>query len=158
MQKDMRKMLSIFQIIDILVSALLPLLDGMFVWITYNDYQNLSEKYMSLSNLMTVQQIGAGPILYPIFYITLLAMVVYCVLELFYEDKFKKKAIIIVPVLSFLLGVLMIMTADHHTDSFLWNGNLRYVAVTLGILAYVELTLLIINPIIECYKQFKCDA
>ena len=154
----MRKKLSVVQILAILICALLPMLDGMFTWIAYNMYENLSKTPMSLSNLMTVQRIGAGPFVYWLFYISLAVMLLYCVLELFFEDKVGgHRAVIAVPVISLILGILMILTADGHTDTFLWKGETRHVAVTVGVLAYVLVVLLIAIPIIECYKQYKCE-
>ena len=154
----MKKRLAIVQIIVLLLSALLPLLDGMFEWTTYTMFENLGKKEMSLQNLMTVQQIGGGPLLYWIFYISLAGMLLYCILEIFFEDKVRKtKAVIAIPIISFLLGILMIITGDAHNDVFNWYGETRYVGVSLGVLAYVELTLLITVPLIECYKQFKSE-
>lgn len=152
----MRKKLSVSQIVILLLSALLPLLDGMFVWTTYTMYQNLSKTDMSLLNLMTVQQIGGGPFLFWLFCIVLVIMLAYCIMDLFCEEKFiGKKATIAVPILSLLLGIIMIISSSNHSDTFLWNGETRYVAVSMGILAYIELVLLISVVIIECYKQIK---
>ena len=152
----MRKKLSISQVGVVLISALLPLLDGMFQWTTYTMFTNLSKKEMSLQNLMTVQRIGGGPFLYWMFYITLAIMLIYCIYDLFCEDKFiGKKSTIVIPVASLLFGVIMIMTASNHSDTFIWNGETRYVSVSLGVLAYVEIVSLVSVTIIECYKQVK---
>ena len=154
----MRKKLSITQIIVVLISALLPLLDGMFEWTTYTFFKNISKIAMSLDNLMTVQQMGGGPFLYWIFYIALIAMIIYCITDLFCEDKFiGKKTTITIPAASLILGIIMIITASNHTDTFVWNGETRYVAVSMGLLAYVEIVLLVSITVIECYKQFKCE-
>ena len=154
----MRKKLSITQIIIVLISALLPLLDGMFEWTTYTMFENLSKKEMSLQNLMTVQRIGGGPFLYWVFYIALVVMLIYCIADLFCEDKFiGKKPTIAIPVASLLLGVIMIIAASNHSDTFVWNGETRYVAVSISILAYVEIVSLVSVAVIECYKQVKCE-
>lgn len=153
----MKKKLTIVQIVGIFVAAILPLLDGMFLWITYTRFYNISKRNMSLYNLMTEQEIGAGPLVYWLFYITLAAMVVYCISVLFFENKvWNRKVVIALSVIIFLLGLLMIITASIHTDTFEWKGEVRYVAVSLGVLAYIELAVLITIPLIECYKQFKC--
>lgn len=152
----MRKKLSITQIIVVLISALLPLLDGMFEWTTYTMFENLSKKEMSLQNLMTVQRIGGGPFLYWMFYIALAIMLVYCVADLFSEEKFiGKKPTITIPIASLLLGIIMIIAASNHSDTFVWNGETRYVAVSMGVLAYAEIVSLVSVAIIECYKQVK---
>ena len=154
----MRKKLSITQIIIVLISALLPLLDGMFEWTTYTRFENLSKKEMSLQNLMTVQRIGGEPFLYWVFYITLVVMLVYCIVDLFCEDKFVgKKATIAIPVAALLFGVIMIIVASNHSDTFIWNGETRYVAVSMSNLAYAEIVSLVSVAIIECYKQVKCE-
>ena len=154
----MRKKLSITQIIIVLISALLPLLDGMFEWTTYTMFENLSKKEMSLQNLMTVQRIGGGPFLYWVFYIALVVMLIYCIADLFCEDKFiGKKLTIAIPVASLLFGVIMIIAASNHSDTFVWNGETRYVAVSMSILAYVEIVSLVSVAVIECYKQVKCE-
>ena len=154
----MRKKLSITQIIIVLISALLPLLDGMFEWTTYTMFENLSKKEMSLQNLMTVQRIGGGPFLYWVFYIALVVMLIYCIADLFREDKFiGKKLTIAIPVASLLFGVIMIIAASNHSDTFVWNGETRYVAVSISILAYVEIVSLVSVAVIECYKQVKCE-
>ena len=154
----MRKRLSITQIIIVLISALLPLLDGMFEWTTYTMFENLSKKEMSLQNLMTVQRIGGGPFLYWVFYIALVVMLIYCIADLFCEDKFiGKKLTIAIPVASLLFGVIMIIAASNHSDTFVWNGETRYVAVSMSILAYVEIVSLVSVAVIECYKQVKCE-
>jgi len=153
----MRKKLTITQLVIVLCSALLPLLDGMFTWIAYNDYENISKKSMSLSNIMTVQQIGGGPFLYYIFYIGLALMLAYCLLELFCENRVVgQKAFLAIPVLPLVLDAIMMITVDNHTDTYTWEGELRRIAVSLDILAYVGIILLSAVFIIECYKQFKC--
>ena len=154
----MRKKLSTTQIIIVLFSALLPLLDGMFEWTTYTMFENLSKREMSLQNLMTVQRIGGGPFLYWVFYIALVVMLIYCIADLFWEDKFiGKKPTIVIPVTSLLLGVIMIIAASNYSDAFAWKGETRYVAVSISVLAYVEIVSLASVAIIECYKQVKCD-
>ncbi len=155
----MRKKLSITQTIIVLFSALLPLLDGMFTWTAYTMFENISKKEMSLHNLMTVQRIGGGPFLYWIFYITLAVMLIYCIVDLFGVEKFiGKKPTISIPVASLLLGIIMIAAASNHSDTFVWNGETRYVAVSIGVLAYVEIVLLASVAIIELYKQIKCES
>ena len=154
----MRKKLSITQIIIVLISALLPLLDGMFEWTTYTMFENLSKKEMSLENLMTVQRIGGGPFLYWVFYIALVVMLIYCIADLFCEDKFiGKTPAIAIPVVSLFFGAIMIIAASNHSDTFVWNGETRYVAVSMSVLAYVEIVSLVSVAIIECYKQVKCE-
>ena len=154
----MRKKLSITQIVIVLLSALLPLLDGMFEWTTYTMFENLSKKEMSLQNLMTVQRIGGGPFLYWVFYIALVVMLVYCIADLFCEDKFVgKKATIAIPATALLFGVVMIIAASNHSDTFIWNGETRNVAVSMSVLAYAEIVSLVSVAIIECYKQVKCE-
>ena len=161
----MRKKLSITQIIISCISALLPMIDGMFVWTVYtmDIYtmpQNLSKSNMSLNNLMTVQKIGGGPFLYWLFNIAFILIIVYCVCEIFFEEKTKnieKKKLISIPAAMTFLGTIMIITSSNHTDTFKWNGQTRHVAVSMGILAYIELALLISLVVIEFYKQYKCE-
>ena len=154
----MKKKLAIVQIAAIFLAAILPLVDGMFEWITYNRFTNISKTDMSLDNLMTVQRIGGGPILYYLFYIALIATAVYCVAQLFVDHRlWSSKAMIVLPGASLLLTVIMLVACDKHTDTFKWNGELRYLAVSWGILAYVQLAVLGAVVIIECYKQFKCS-
>ena len=154
----MRKKLTIVQLVIVLCSALLPLLDGMFTWIAYNDYENISNRSMSLSNIMTVQQIGGGPFLYYIFYICLALMLAYCLLELFCENRvLGQKAFLAIPTFPLILDVIMMITVDNHTDTYVWEGEVRRIAVSLDILAYVGIVLLSAVFLIECYKQFKCN-
>ena len=154
----MKKKLAITQLCGLFVAAILPLVDGMFEWITYNRFANISKTDMSLDNLMTVQRIGGGPILYYLFYIALIATAVYCIAQLFVEHRlWSNKAMVVLPGASLLLTVIMLVACDKYTDTFKWNGELRNVAVTWGILAYVQLAVLGAVVLIECYKQFKCN-
>ena len=154
----MRKKLAIAQICGLFIAAILPLLDGMFEWITYNTFTNLSKTDMSLDNLMTVQRIGGGPTLYYLFYIALIATAVYCIAQLFVEHRlWSNKVMLALPGASLLLTVIMLVACDKYTDTFKWNGELRKVAVTWGILAYIQLAVLGAVVVIECYKQFKCN-
>ena len=154
----MRKKLAITQICGLFIAAILPLIDGMFEWITYNRFTNISKTEMSLDNLMTVQRIGGGPILYYLFYIALIATAVYCIAQLFVEHRlWSNKAMVVLPGASLLLTVIMLVACDKYTDTFKWKGELRNVAVSWGILAYVQLAVLGAAVIIEFYKQFKCN-
>ena len=113
----MRKKLAITQICGLFIAAILPLVDGMFEWITYNRFTNISKTDMSLSNLMTVQRIGGGPILYYLFYIALIATAVYCIAQLFVEHRlWSNKAMVVLPGASLLLTVIMLVACDKHTD------------------------------------------
>lgn len=154
----MRKKLAIVQICGLFIAAILPLVDGMFEWTSYNMFTNISKTDMSLDNLMTIQRIGGGPILYYLFYIALIATAVYCVAQFFVDHPlWSNKAMIVLSGASFLLTVIMLVACDMHTDTFKWNGELRYIAVSWGILAYVQLAVLGAVVIIEFYKQFKCN-
>ena len=154
----MRKKLAITQICGLFIAAILPLIDGMFEWITYNRFTNISKTDMSLDNLMTVQRIGGGPALYYLFYIALITTAVYCIAQLFVEHRlWRNKAMIVLPGASFLLTVIMLVACDKHTDTFKWDGEVRYLAVSWDILAYVQLAVLGAVVLIECYKQFKCN-
>lgn len=153
----MRKKLSIVQIVLLAVAAILPLLDGMFTWITYTLLDNIARTEMSLYNLMTVQQIGGGPIVYWLFYLALIATVIYCVVQLFYENNLtRSKATIALPLITLVLNAIMIVSANAHRDSFEYHGEWRYVGVELGVLAYIEVILLVAAVVVECYKQIKC--
>lgn len=152
----MRKKLSLAQILFSLGAILLPLVEGMFVWRCYTLHQDISQKEMSLQNMMVVQEIGGGPILYPIFNIVLIILILYCVMSLFCEEKFAgKKITIAIPTVALFLSFIMIRVADNHHDSFVYNGQHRNVSVDIGVLAYVELALLIGAVVVECYKQIK---
>ena len=154
----MRKKLAITQICGLFIAAILPFIEGMFEWIVYNTYTNISKTGMSLDNLMTVQQIGGGPMVYYLFYIALIATAVYCIAQLFVEHRlWSNKAMIALPGATLLLTVIMLVACDKYADTFNWNGELRKVAVSWGILAYVQLAVLGAVVIIECYKQFKCS-
>lgn len=153
----MRKKLSITQIVLLVIAAILPMLDGMFTWITYTLSDNIGKTEMSLYNLMTVQQIGGGPIIYWLFYVALAVTVVYCVVQLFYENNLtRSKATIALPAITLVLNAIMIIAANAHRDSFEYYGERRYVGVELGVLAYIELILLAAAVVVECYKQIKC--
>lgn len=159
----MRKKLTVVQIICILISGLLPLWDKMLIWdvINFPSHEHYATSDKSLSNLMTVQIGGICSFLFWAFCITLLAMIVYCFSELFFEDKLKNnkavaKTAIVVPVFSFLNGLLMVIIASNYYYIFTWKGQERHASVSATVLAYVELVLLIIIPLIEFYKQFKC--
>lgn len=159
----MRKKLTVVQIICILISGLLTLWDKMFTWRTINfpSHEHVSTTYHDLCNLMTVQIKGICPFLFWVFCVALITMIVYCLAELFFEERLKSnkivaKAAIVVPVLSFVIGLIMIIIANDFSKEFTYNGQVRHVNVSATVLAYVELVFLIIIPIIEFYKQFKC--
>lgn len=160
----MRKKLTVVQIICILISGLLTLWDKMFTWrvINFPSHEHYSTTYHDLCNLMTVQIKGLCPFLYWVFCITLIIMIGYCFAELFFEEKIKNnniiaKAAIVVPVCSFVVGLIMIIIANDFSKEFTTNfGRERHVNVSATVVAYVELVLLVIIPLIEFYKQFKC--
>lgn len=88
-------------------------------------------------------------------------MIVYCFAELFFEEKLKgnnivAKTAIVVPVFSFVVGLIMIIIANNFSKEFTYQGQERHVNVSATVLAYVELVILIIIPLMEFYKQFKC--
>ena len=121
-------------------------------------FDNISTTEMSLNNLMTTQQIGGGPYIYWAFHAVLLAIIGYSLLELFFEGKaIRKKQIITIPGAALVLCVFMIADSCNYTDTFMWNGETRYVAVSMGFLAYIEIIVLAGVVLIECYKQFKCE-
>ena len=154
----MRKKLSVAQLIGVIIAGLLPLPDGMFIWRTYTMFDNISKKEMSLNNLMTTQQIGGGPYIYWVFNAVLIVMIGYCIIELFFEDKvIRKKQMIAIPGVVLLLCVIMIAASCNYNDTFMWYGETRYAAVSMGFLAYIEILVLIGVALIECYKQFKCE-
>lgn len=154
----MKKKLSIAEIILALLALLLPCIDGMFTWITYNMFENISKTKMSLYNLMTIQRIAPGPVVYWIFNIVTLLMIAYCVYSLFDEKKFDgKKALISIPAVSFLSNLIMIIAADNHNDTFKYNGEYRNIAVSMDLLAYIEIAIVLAIVVIECYKQYKCE-
>ena len=112
-----------------------------------------------MQNLMTIQRIGGGEFLYWIFYITLVVMLVYCVSDIFCEDKFiGKKITIAIPTLSFIFAAIMVISSSNHSDTFVYKGETRYLGVSMNILAYIEIVLLLSIVIVECYKQFKCKT
>ncbi|MBR3954372.1 MAG: hypothetical protein IKJ63_02740 [Clostridia bacterium] len=121
-------------------------------------FDNISTTEMSLNNLMTTQQIGGGPYIYWVFNAVLIVMIGYCLVELFFEDKvLRKKQMIAIPGAALVLCVFMIADSCNYTDTFMWNGETRYVAVSMGFLAYIEIIVLAGVVLIECYKQFKCE-
>ena len=159
----MRKKLTVVQIICILISGLLTLWDKMFTWrvINFPSHEHYSTTYHDLCNLMTVQIKGLCPFLYWVFCIALVIMVGYCFAELFFEEKIKNNNIIAkvaigVPTFAFLDGLIMVIVANSFNKSFTYHGQERHVNVSATVLAYVELALLVIIPLIEFYKQFKC--
>ena len=153
----MRKKLSIIQIFCLVIMAVLPHIDGMFRWTCYTWESNISHKSMNLNNLMTIQQIGGGPLLYYLFYIALVLMAIYCTVELFIDNKiFKNKFWIAFPSIMLMLMVIMIIACNNYSDTFDYYGETRMVAVEPMILAYIQLTIILSTIIIECYKQIKC--
>lgn len=159
----MRKKLTVIQIICILISGLLTLWDKMFTWrvINFPSHEHYMTTYHDLCNLMTVQIKGICPFLFWVFCIALIIMIVYCFAELFFEEKLKgnnivAKTAIVVPVFSFVVGLIMIIIANNFSKEFTYQGQERHVNVSATVLAYVELVILIIIPLMEFYKQFKC--
>lgn len=153
----MRKKLSIVQILCLAIIAVLPHIDGMFRWTCYTWESNISHKLMSLNNLMTVQRIGSGPILYYLFYVALVLMAVYCIAELFIDNNlFVNKFWIATPSILLVFMVIMVIVCNNYSDSFNYYGETRMVAVTPMILAYIQLAIIVSTIIIECYKQIKC--
>lgn len=159
----MRKKLTVAQIICILISGLLTLWDKMFTWrvINFPSHEHYMTTYHDLCNLMTMQIEGICPFLYWVFCATLVIMIVYCFAELFFEEKIRSnnivaKTAIAVPVFSFVIGLIMIIIASNFTKEFTYHGQDRHVNVSGTVLAYVELVILLIIPLIEFYKQFKC--
>lgn len=157
----MKKKLSIIEIILALLGIFIPLLDSMFTWCVFvylPQPDNISKKMMSLQNLMVVQEVAPGAVVYWIFNIVTALIIVYCVYSLFDDKKFQgKKGLIALPATSLLLNLIMIICASEHKSSFLYNGQTRYVAVSMELLGYVEIAILASMLIIECYKQYKCD-
>ena len=154
----MKNKLSVIQAVITLVAALLTMLDGMFTWITYTMFENISKREISLNNLMITQQICGGPLLYWLFMFAIILMLVYCIIEIFFEDKIPStKAYIAIPSIITLLGSIMIIACSNYKDTFNYYGETRNVAISMGVLAYIEIALLITMVLIECYKQFKCD-
>jgi len=152
----MRKTLSVVQILIALGAFLLPFIDGMFVWRCYSFLLDISQNEKSLQNMMVVQGIGGGPVLYPIFNIILIVLMLYCVVSLFNEEKFAgKKITIAIPSAALLLSFIMIQAAGNYVEHFEQNGQHRTVSIDVNALAYVELALLIGAVVIECYKQIK---
>lgn len=159
----MRKKLTVVQIICILISGLLTLWDKMFTWrvINFPSHEHYSTTYHDLCNLMTVQIKGICPFLFWVFCVALVIMIVYCLAELFFEEKIKSnnivaKTAVVVPIFSFVVGLIMIIIANDFFKEFTYQGQVRHVNVSATVLAYVELAILVIIPLIEFYKQFKC--
>ncbi len=49
----------------------------------------------------------------------------------------------------------MMVISGNHSTTFTYYGQTRYTGVSLGVLAYIELILLIAVVLVEIYKQFK---
>lgn len=155
----MRKKLAIVQICGLFIAGILTRIDGMFKWHAFNTmFTYNSVKDMSLDNLMTVQCIGGGPMLYYLFYIALIATVVYCVAQLFSNHRlWSNKVMIMLPLASFLITAVMVIACDRYHESYKYDGEWRTISVSLETLAYVLLAVLGAVVIIEFYKQFKCN-
>lgn len=154
-----KKILSIVQIVLLFTISILPFIEGMFTWHAYQQLGSwFSKQTMSLSNLMTTQEIGSGPVSFWAFYIVLVGMVAYCVVNLFVELPFmNKKAMIAIPSVLLGLGALMVFTANAHSDSYKYMGLTRYVSVSAEFLAYIFLVLIAAVLVMELYKQFKMN-
>ena len=159
----MRKKLTVVQIICILISGLLTLWDKMFTWrvINFPSHEHYSTTYHDLCNLMTVQIQGICPFLFWGYCVALVIMIVYCLAELFFEEKIESnnivaKAAIVVPIFSFVVGLIMIIIANDFFKEYTYQGQVRHVNVSATVIAYVEVAILVIIPLIEFYKQFKC--
>ena len=158
-ERKTKKILSIVQIILMVVAAFLPYIEGMFRWTVWTFDGSYNKKIpMSLENLILTQEIGFSPLLFYAFYITLIAMIAFCIFQIFKENHplSKNKASITLPLASLLFSSIMMFTVNLHNDSFFTEwGELRYVAARMQALAYVHLLILIAASIIEIYKQFK---
>ncbi len=152
-----RQIIAVIQIILLVVAAFMPFIENMFIWRTgslYGSYINIS--HMSLENLMTTQEIGAGPIAFYAFYVILIATILYCLLHIFIENPwFKKKFTIALPSLALILSAIMIFSADAYHDSFTYGGDLRIVNVNIEFPAYILLVVIAAVVLLEVYKQVK---
>ncbi len=97
--------------------------------------------------------------MYWIFNIALVSLLICCVLRFFIDNNFLKIKWVELTsaIVSFVSGITMIIMSCNYSTSFKYNGETRYTAVSMGILAYVEIILLITLVLVELYKQFKCD-
>ena len=157
----MKKKLSIIEIFLALLAILFPFMDSMFtrsVFIYLPKPENISQHSISLQNLMVVQEVAPGPVVYWIFNIVTALMIIYCIYSLFDEKKFEgKKALIAIPAISFVLNLIMVICASEYKNSWETNGQTRYGATSMELLGYVQIEILAAILIIECYKQYKCD-
>ena len=156
----MRKKLAVAELCGLIIAAILPLLENMFIWTKYSyvTSKNYSKEGMSLNNLMTIQQISGGPFLYYVFYAFIIITAIYCVAQLFSDHSIlQNKATIALPGGSFILALIMLIGCDLHTHNFNYRGELRSVYVSWDVLAYIFLIVLAVVFVIECYKQFKCN-
>ena len=137
-------------------------------------YKLDSTSYNSLYHTMAVQDIMNAqdvmivrikvlcPLLFWVFCATLVFMIIRFFSELFFEKKTRNNSIlakdtVFVPVCSFIIGLIMIIFANsffrEYTGVF---GDRFFQDVSATVVAYIELVLLAIIPLIELYKQFKC--
>ena len=154
-----RKIISIVQIVLLVTISIFPYMDKMFTWSTYaflgGDRRDTS---LSLSNLMTMQEIGVGPIVFWAFMILLAVMVSYCVLQIFKEFSLTRKPITsALPGTMLILGGLMVFSANSYSSIYEYEGNVRRISVSMEIMAYIFLVLLAAVLLLELYKQLKMN-
>ncbi len=158
------KRLCIVQVVLLIIGAILPFIEGIVTWHVWTLYpwpENISSKGMSMDNLMNTQMEGFASLLFWMFYVVLALTAIYIVLDIF--EAFNKngilgqigrhKTMIALPTLNVVLYIIMMIVANAHTTDFVWQGQPRNAGVSLGILAYIQLLLLVATTAIEVYKQ-----
>lgn len=151
----MRKKLSLAQLAFLAVSAILPLVDGMFKWIATNLYRDFRyEDDMSLHNLSTVQEVGLGPVAFYIFYILLGITVLSFIVSLFNNKRGKDK-VVLLALLTILMSI-MIFSAGAYYIPLQGLSDTTAVMVDIQWLGFLEIGVLAVAFIMEIYKLYVC--
>ena len=154
----MKKKLSLAQIFFLIVAACLPFVDGMFKWTASNLYRGTYFVYnKSLENIMTVQEIGAGPVVFYLFYILLaITVIVYIISALGNTTVSNSKAVIILPILLVIVASIMIFSAAAYYVPLQGLADVTSILVDIQLLGFIEIGVLVATLIIEIYKLRVC--
>lgn len=148
-----KRLLAVFASIIQIVSAFLLFVDGMIVWYCFTLYDNISNKSHSMSWLLD-SQVDKGALLY-LMLALILANIAVNVVTIFKDvPLFQKKYMLALPVVTLATFIIIGVWCDSLADSFTYYGELRFTAVGLGILFYVEAALLAVSTLIESAKHF----
>ena len=154
----MKKKLSLVQIIFLVISACLPFVDGMFKWTATNLYRGTRFEYdKSLKNLMTVQEVGVGAVVFYIFYIILAITLIAYIVSFFGDYKFTNgKVFLILSALLVALVSIMIFSAAAYYVPLNGVADTTAIMVDIQLLGFIEIGVLVATFVIEIYKQFAC--